>query len=225
MCERHRRRGVPEEVSQATAADLALWMREHYRRHSVWGLSEGGWLCHHLAGRLFRFGRLQFMPGICSFPELRPTDPLQAGDPVLEVHIPAGEALLPEACLASFAAATAFFAHEPWRGFTCESWLLGAQLSAVLPPDANILAFQRFFIPLPGHMDDRQMIERVFGVWPLDPATAPRETKLQRAVLAHYAAGGCLEGGVGFRPRGLTEAANSTGLCHQVKDLGAIGKV
>ena len=200
MRERHRARGVAESVSRATAADLGLWIREHHRRHGAWGLSETGWLRFHLAGRLFRLGRLQFMPAACNLP-LRPGDPLRSGDPVLEVHIPAGEPLAPDTCLAAFAAAAAFPWDAPWVGFTCASWLLAPRLPEVLPPGSNVLAFQRLFSPLPCTMDDRQTIERVFGAWPLDPATAPRTTSMQRAILACYARGGRLDGGAGFRPR------------------------
>lgn len=200
MLARHRARGVDEAVTRATAADIGLWISAHHRRHGAWGLSETGWIRHHLAGRLFRLGRLQFMPGACDLP-LRPTDPLRRGDPVLEVHIPAGGPLLPEACRAAFSAAEAFPWGCDWRGFTCVSWLLGPRLPEVLPASSNVLAFQRLFTPLPCAMDDRQTCDRVFGSWPPDPATAPRATAMQRTILAWYAAGGRIDGGAGFRPR------------------------
>lgn len=205
MLELHARRGVSDAVSRATAADIALWIREHHRRTGAWGLSEAGWIRHHLAGRLFRLGRLQFMPGTCRLP-LGPQDPLHPGDPVLEVHIPAGGPLLPAECLDAFAQAEAFTWPGPWLGFTCVSWLLGPRLPEVLPPDSNVLAFQRLFRPLPCTMDDRQTCERVLGMWPPDPETAPTATALQRAVLAWYRAGGRLDGGAGFRPRAAASA-------------------
>lgn len=197
----HRKRGVSDVISQATAADLALWIREYHRRKGTWGLAETSWLRHHLAGRLFRLGRLQFMPAACGFPSLLPTDPVRAGDSVLEVHIPADSPLRPADCLAAFKAAAVFFTHEHWLGFTCESWLLSPQLNELLPKESNILAFQQFFTPLSHYMDDRQMIERVFGCFPLNMATAPQVTALQRAVLIYYNAGKQLQGAAGFRPR------------------------
>lgn len=201
MVAMHHQRGLSADISRATAGDLALWMREHHRRHGVWGLSEGGWLRHHLSGRLLRLGRLQFMLAACDLDGLATDDPVRSGDPVLDTHIPAGEPLTEAACLASFAQSASIFASEPWIGWTCHSWLLGPRLHDVLPASSNILAFRGLFRPLSSPMDDRQAIERIFGSWPLDPAAAPRETSLQRAVLAFYAAGGRLDGGSGFRPR------------------------
>lgn len=200
MHARHQHAGIPEHLSQATGRDIALWISEHQRRHGVWGLSETGWIRHHLAGRLLSLGRLQFMRASCDLP-LRPSDPLRTGDPVLEVHIPAGAPLDPGACQASLTMARRLYADRDWRGFTCQSWLLGPRLAEILPAESNILTFQRWFQPLPCAMDDRQTIERIFGAWPLDPERAPRTTRLQRAVLAFYADGGRLDGGAGFIAR------------------------
>lgn len=200
MRERHQQAGIPEPVIQATARDIALWITEHHRQHGDWGLSETGWIRHHLGGRLLSLGRLQFMLAACTLP-LRPTDPLGAGDPIIEIHIPAGAPLDPAACQKSLAMARGLYAGRDWCGFTCQSWLLGPRLGEILPPESNILTFQRWFHPLPCAMDDRQAIERIFGTWPLDPARAPQTTRLQRAVLAFYAAGGRLDGGAGFIAR------------------------
>jgi hypothetical protein len=200
MVEHHRHQGLTEAISLATAADIALWITEHHRRHGAWGLTETGWIRNHLAGRLIRLGRLQFMLASCDLP-LRAEDPLRVGDPVLEVHIPAGEPLRAEACGESFSEARQVFATREWRGFTCKSWLLATRLTEVLPATSNILAFQRLFQPLPCAMDDRQTIERVFGTWPLDPLQAPRSTALQRAILDFYGRGGRLPGGAGFIAR------------------------
>lgn len=197
----HRARGLAAEISQATAGDLALWMREHRRRHGAWGLSEGGWLRHHLSGRLLRLGRLQFMPAACRLRQAHLGAPVADGEPVLEVHIPAGAPLHPDACRDAFARSAAAFADAAWMGWFCRSWLLAPRLAEVLPPGSNIRAFQSCFAVLPGEMDDRQAIERIFGAWPLNPAGAPRATALQRAALELYAAGGRLDGAAGFRPR------------------------
>ncbi|MBN8524856.1 MAG: DUF5596 domain-containing protein, partial [Planctomycetes bacterium] len=201
MLAMHRMRGIDADISRATAMDLALWMREHHRRHGAWGLSEGGWLRHHLSGRLLRLGRLQFMPATCRLNGNHAGAAVASGDAVLEVHIPAGEPLTREACLDACARSREVFSGDPWTGWFCRSWLLAPRLAEVLPPGANILAFQSLFAVLPGEMDDRQSIERIFGAWPLDREQAPRATSLQRAVLALYAAGGRLDGAAGFRPR------------------------
>ncbi|MCX7044023.1 MAG: acyltransferase domain-containing protein [Candidatus Sumerlaeota bacterium] len=58
----HRRRGIAENITIETLADLELWMREHRKRHGVWGLSENAWIARHFYGQLIRLGRLQFEP-------------------------------------------------------------------------------------------------------------------------------------------------------------------
>lgn len=59
----HRARGITEAVTVETLADLELWIREETRRSGEWGFRNIGWLSHHFRARLFRLGRLQFLPG------------------------------------------------------------------------------------------------------------------------------------------------------------------
>ncbi len=74
MQRRHRALSVPAEVTRDTQADALLWLHHYRERHGDWGLAHLAWLRHHLVGRLYRLGRLQFMPtrfaGGCS--ALRP---------------------------------------------------------------------------------------------------------------------------------------------------------
>jgi len=58
--ERFRRRGCPDAMTHETLGDFRRWVA-HYRAHTGrWGLSNLGWLQHHLRARLFALGRLQF---------------------------------------------------------------------------------------------------------------------------------------------------------------------
>jgi hypothetical protein len=127
---------------------------------------------------------------------------LAPGDPSLGVHIPAGEPLQPEGCLESLRRATAFFArHFPefaWRAFECESWLLDGQLAQHLPPASNIVQFQRLFHLLPDpEGSDTQTLERVFDWCYKDAASAPRDTRLRRAILEFMERGGRWCSGIG----------------------------
>lgn len=57
----HARRGIPEDVTYATLADLGPWL-EDYRKHlGHHGLRQLPWLYHHFSGELFSLGRLQFL--------------------------------------------------------------------------------------------------------------------------------------------------------------------
>lgn len=59
----HEIRGIPTTITVDTLSDLKLWM-EHYKdKYGKWGLKESNWLINHFRGRLYRLGRLQFLPG------------------------------------------------------------------------------------------------------------------------------------------------------------------
>jgi len=60
MIELHRDRGIPAEITRATAGDVDLWMRHYRARHGRWGLAHAKWLANHFLGRIYRLGRLQF---------------------------------------------------------------------------------------------------------------------------------------------------------------------
>jgi hypothetical protein len=127
------------------------------------------------------------------------TEVLTPGDPVLYLHIPRGAPLDLAACRQSFERALEFFPlHFPERSFVafaCESWLLDAQLEQMLPASSNLVRFQRqmYLIPLVGNQAD--VLDWVFDGAYSNPAQAPRDTVLRRAVLDHLQRGGRLHGG------------------------------
>lgn len=153
--------------------------------------------------RVIRGGRLASSPEFFPAGEWRRI--ATAGDPVLNIHIPSGSPLTPAECARSVAEAPVFFRRhfpempEP-RAMLCESWLLTAGFDALLPPDSNILAFQRMFtlFPMRG-ASGAQMYERAFNCQP--PTQANARTSLQKAILEHVAAGATLvEGGGAILP-------------------------
>ncbi len=125
---------------------------------------------------------------------------LEPGDPVLNIHIPAGSPMDVGRCGESFRRAEAFYpAHFPeyrYRAYVCGSWLLDPQFERALKPDSNIARFLQevYLFPLPG-AGDQQTFERVFGTARVDPATAPRDTSLRRAILEHVERGGVWRAG------------------------------
>lgn len=60
----HVKLGIPEAVTLDTLSDLQLWIYEYRKRYGVWGFTQKGWLIHHFRGKLFKLGRLQFLPGV-----------------------------------------------------------------------------------------------------------------------------------------------------------------
>jgi hypothetical protein len=198
VLEYHRSRGIPEDVSWATLADLGQQLRVGRRRLGRSGLTSPGWLTLHFRGDLYQLGRLQWQRTLIPLDRLRTVWPWASEAlPALSVHIPAIGPLDPAACDESFAQATAFFAkHFPeveYRHAICHSWLLDSQLREYLPAGSNILRFQERFEPVPPDPadapDDAQVIELVFERRPDSLDALPTETALQRAIVAHLRAG------------------------------------
>lgn len=269
----HRDRGIPLPVVRDTVGDLALWMRSdcYFTRHQRWGISPPrlSWLRCHWDGRLYRLGRLQFVPGrfghnLCAFRHRQAgtvvslagegtrvrgdglldgsdglSDPnawatafqdtgrewighmiaptgrvlprqltlpadqwqqvLSRGDPILEIHIPAGSPMDFDSCGDSFRQAAEFFPRDfpdrPFHAFTCVSWTLDPSFETILPATSNLVLFQKEVYLFPTGGGRRGMLRRVFGSDTADPAGLPRDTTLRRAILRHLDSGGHLCGG------------------------------
>ncbi len=124
---------------------------------------------------------------------------LAPGDPILEIHIPAGSRMDFDACGDSLHQAADFFPRyfpdRPFQGFCCASWLLNTQFQEWLSSDSNMVRFQREFYLFPIFSGGRSGFDRIFGRDIQDLSTAPRDTRLRRAVLDHLQSGGYLRGG------------------------------
>lgn len=57
---RHAQAGIPADVTQATLADILLWLEDYRQKHGHYGMAQAGWLQRHLRMGLFKLGRLQF---------------------------------------------------------------------------------------------------------------------------------------------------------------------
>ncbi|MHB0936866.1 MAG: acyltransferase domain-containing protein [Armatimonadota bacterium] len=133
--------------------------------------------------------------------EWRPA--LLPGAPVIDIHIPEDGKMDFDACGESLRQAQAFFLqHFPERppavAFVCGTWFFDAQYQQLLPPESNIVRFQREFYLNPLLSYDREPFWRVFGEMPEDQAAAPRDTALRRAMLEFKASGGLLRSAGGF---------------------------
>jgi hypothetical protein len=176
----HARHDVPEAVSWTTLADLGRNLAIDRRMNGDGWPVMLQWLTLHVRGAIYELGRLQFH-----------RNPGHA----LSLHIPRSGPLTPEACDESFRLARAFFPRhfpaEPYDAVTCGSWLLDPVLAEYLPPESNIVRFQRRFELLPGGEDAGEDILRfVFGTLTTPLDRLPTRTALQRAVAGHLRAGG-----------------------------------
>lgn len=184
--------GISPAVSAASLADLGLQLRINRRVHGHFGLDTWSWLTLHMAGNLFRLGRLQF--------HLIPANG-QSSDWVLGVHIPEDGGLSPSLVDASLAEAGSFFPRyfpdKPARQATCDSWMLDPYLVERLP-DSNIASFARRFTLdrcTDAPTDAVYFTFRQRGLENLD--RLPRETSLQRVVLERIDDGGTWQLGHG----------------------------
>lgn len=151
LCEQTERKykelGISEDILTDTLSDIVTWCNNWSKIKGELYLGELSWLAHHLSGRLFRLGRLQF----CMAGAERdiPKYGIRKGDNVIEIHIPEGKKLMVEDSLRSIAAAREFFAtHFPdyqYSVFTCHSWLLDTTLKEFLPEESGILQFGNMF--------------------------------------------------------------------------------
>ncbi len=206
----HRSRGIPEEISWASMADLGRHMAIHRRTYGATGVDAPWWVALCLRAEVFDLGRLQynwFRLGVADIsPPWYPAKQAQQrgegfepGDLCVGVHIPESGPLTPAACNHSFEMARAFFSEyfplvsQKRRLATCWSWLLDEQLAAWLPAESNIVSFQRRFQLVPGGIeDDKEILEFVFrkpdASDHLD--ALPQRTSLEKSVVAHLKAGG-----------------------------------
>jgi hypothetical protein len=112
----------------------------------------------------------------------------------LQLHIPFGGGMTPEACRESIHLAKAFFEkhfpEEPAVAITCGSWIFSPQLQQCLPETSNLVAFQRelFLVPSAAHGADGLWFVFLKKGYP-DLETWPRETSVQRAILEYLEKG------------------------------------
>jgi hypothetical protein len=124
---------------------------------------------------------------------------LRAGDPVLEMHIPAGGGMTPERCGDSMRRAVAFFQRffpsTPCRAITCSSWIFNTQFEQIRLSSDNLVCFQRELYLFPTRSSGRDGLWFIFLQDDLDAARLPRDTSLRRGVADFLLAGNTWRGG------------------------------
>ncbi len=188
----HKQRGVPDDISWATLADLGRNLKRDRVLLGDGGLRTSSWLTLHFRGSLYQLGRLQFNRR--GGTRARVGESGGGPDAAVGIHIPESGPLTPEACDDSFARAQPFFARHfpetPPRLGVCMSWLLDPQLADYLEPDSNILRFQRRFELLDKRHDgDADVLRFVFHRIAPNVEDLPQRTTLERAIVAHLRAG------------------------------------
>ncbi len=137
---------------------------------------------------------------------------LAQGDPVLQMHIPAGDRLPLEECAGSLRRAVAFFRrHFPDRSpaaITCRSWMFSPDLEEILPQTSNLVRCLREFYLFAAEARGLESLWFVFLQEEFNLATAPRDTSLQRGIADWLARGNTWHNGGVFI---LTDDLNGFG--------------
>jgi hypothetical protein len=121
--------------------------------------------------------------------------------PVLEMHIPPGGSMTLEACRQSMADALEFFPRylpdKPFEAVWIQSWIFNPQLEEIMGRDSNLARYQRQLYLFPITSKGPAGLFFIFGEDTVDPATAPRDTRLRRGILEF------IEAGNSFRSSGM----------------------
>ena len=119
---------------------------------------------------------------------------LQQGNTVLDMHIPRSDPFTLEICRDSLRQAFEFFQQQaperPFKAAYCHTWFFTPQLQHILPPESNIVRFQREFYLYPFPGTPGFLWDYVFGEKVRSMSGAPRDTSLRRSVLDWLADGG-----------------------------------
>ncbi len=118
---------------------------------------------------------------------------------VLDMHIPGGVPLTLGSVRDALEQAGPFFEQFypdiSFVAFVCDSWVFGTQLENMLPADSNIVRLQHEGYLFPDGVGQDDFLAFTFGASTIDLTTAPRDTRLRRAVIEHLQRGGEMRGG------------------------------
>ena len=211
----HAAKGIPEDVSWATFADLGRHVGVHRRATGMSGVDALFWFQYHLRGLLIEVEGLQYRSYRLGSPDqpdpwfddqtARTLGPgFLPGDLSVSMHLPENSVIDEATVQRSMAAARQLldtvFPTSTRRIVTGTSWMLDDQLVELLPPDSQIIRLAQSFKLVPGWLDgEPQLLTSVFRQWGEVPKSGVARTRLQRAVLDHLDAGGHFRLRTGWR--------------------------
>ncbi|HEY4569176.1 MAG TPA: acyltransferase domain-containing protein [Kribbella sp.] len=198
----HAERGIPDDISWASLADLGQQLKVNRRTHGDYGLETHWWMTIHWTGQIYALGRLQYL--LHQVPADKPVPGTEPGEWVIGVHIPESGPLTPELVDESLAQAREFFPRYfpeyPVKTATLWSWLLDPYLLDNLPQDSNMVRFGRRFTPYGTPTDSQDsaifFTFRTHGTDHLDEL--PQDTRLQRLVVGRIKDGGTWQSAYGY---------------------------
>lgn len=192
---------IPESYFWNSIREIKIWSDDFYKKNKVPGFSEWEWVGRTLRLEVVRIGRLQFLPTVLRENITICDCVYEAGTPVLDVHIPAGEGLHTADVMTSLMQAPLLFKKyfkKEFVLFHCNSWLLSPTIRELLPEKSRIIQFQNLF-NIYKTDNVRQAEERVFGFIAKDASLYPENTFLQRTLKQSVLAGKTVGMAAGIR--------------------------
>jgi hypothetical protein len=196
-------KGIDDAIYYETMACFTRFVNEHLESYGDYGFDRAFWPHRQTSLRLFRLGTLEFEMVNYSGQDLLLDGAvvLRSGEPILSVHIPGDARLGGENCHASYEQAKTFFARfYPeflYKEIYTHTWLLSPALRELLPPESNIMNFQKDYAICRVVEKDNGYIVWVYKNPKLSPEDFPEKTALQRAIKRHVLRGGWIGSAAG----------------------------
>lgn len=119
---------------------------------------------------------------------------LNPGDPIMDMHIPAGGGMTLDVSKDSFTRGMAFFRQyfpdRPFKAIMCGSWIFSPQLPEFLKPESNLVRLESEVYLVPIASRPVAGLVFTFGDENIDLSNAKCKTSLQRAIVEHVQGGG-----------------------------------
>ena len=164
MWREYQRRGLSEKLFYENVKGIKSRIENAFLKNGEFCPMDFEWNRKMLDGTLWSAGRLQF--GLGSSPVDIPSKEVKKGDKVLQLHIPAGQKLGFEDCIASINRAISIteksYPDFEYKYITILSWVLDNSVKDLLGEGSNVLKFATLFEIVANSKSD-SIIRFVFG--------------------------------------------------------------
>ncbi len=179
--EKYRELGIDEDIFAATMKFCTRFIHEHKSAYGDYAFVWAWWFPRQLSLQEFRIGELEF-------------EFVEGEKPQIDVHIPSDANMKPDCIQESFRKYQDFLKRyfPEWLDIDlcCDSWMLSPALEQLLPPDSNIIRFQKLFCVESVDYESMAVLDWVYpGAEPDIPAL-PERTSLQRKMKQFFLDGG-----------------------------------
>lgn len=183
LCDTYRsyiQKGIDENIFWDTMKFIPRFMQEDKRLRGVTAFTWDWWLPRQISLHEFRIGQYEY-----EFTE-------RDGKKIIFLHIPSDADLSKGKIDAVQSFASKFFPEYLFSEIRCDSWLLSPALAQLLPPDSNIIRFQKQFRVTEWDKNSPAFMDWVYSSRALPYADLPENTLLQKNMKRHLLSGGCV---------------------------------